>query len=241
MKKTLTFVTLLAGAVAAYSQGTVNTVDYGSSYTFHVYNNQTTAPTGSVTAYTVTYNGFISGTEYYGNVSNDKPTANKGNAVYDTGTALSGAGFDAQLLAAPNTGDSLSALSTLGGVLHYYTSATLIGTVTAGTTTTIPAPALPGPASEGGTGGTVALAAWVNSGTLGAAATLLQAQEDNYAWGISPLSSIASLGGTPAGYTPVTPPTIGIDSFSIALPVPEPSTIALAVMGASALLFRRRK
>jgi hypothetical protein len=33
----------------------------------------------------------------------------------------------------------------------------------------------------------------------------------------------------------------GLESFSLTAAVPEPSTIALGVMGASALLFRRKK
>ncbi len=236
MKKTLTLVTLLAGAVAGYSQGTVSETDYGTSFQFHVYNNQTAVPQGNTTAYTVTFGGYTSGTEYYGNVSNDKPTGNSGNAVYNTGTVLSGTGFDAQLLGAAYTGDALSALSTIGSVIHF----TSTGLVTGGVTTGIPG-STPGTVANGGTGGTIALAAWANTGSLGAATSLATAQADGYNWGISQVISIASLGGTPPTGTPVTPPYLGIDSFSIAQTVPEPSTIALAVMGASALLFRRRK
>jgi hypothetical protein len=37
------------------------------------------------------------------------------------------------------------------------------------------------------------------------------------------------------------PPLEGLESFSLTTAVPEPSTIALGVIGASTLLFRRRK
>lgn len=48
-----------------------------------------------------------------------------------------------------------------------------------------------------------------------------------------------TLTGNPAGQPPVTPGAlVGMPSFNL---VPEPSTIALAVLGGVALLFRRRK
>jgi hypothetical protein len=58
--------------------------------------------------------------------------------------------------------------------------------------------------------------------------------------------TLGPLGGTPpGGLPPVTPPDLGglngangLQSFAI---VPEPSTIALGVLGAAALLLRRRK
>jgi hypothetical protein len=50
------------------------------------------------------------------------------------------------------------------------------------------------------------------------------------------------LGGTPTGAPPITPPDLGgaqgLQSFPV---VPEPSTIALGLLGAAALLYRRRK
>jgi hypothetical protein len=239
MKKTLTVMTLLAGAVAGYAQGVVSMQDYGTAYEYHVYGPQTTAPTGAVTSYTTSYGGYASGLEYMGNVSNDQPTASEGTAVYNTGTALSGTGYDAQLLGAANTGDMLSSLSTLGSVYHFQTSPAALGWVNAsGDTTAIPN-STPGTAAEGGNGATIALAAWDNTGADGAAATLLAAQQDGYAWGISEVVNIAATGG--ASSPPTTPPTLGIESFSIAVPAPEPSTIALGVMGVSALLFHRRK
>jgi hypothetical protein len=51
--------------------------------------------------------------------------------------------------------------------------------------------------------------------------------------------TLGALGGTPASGPPLTPPNLdGLESFTV---VPEPSTIALGVLGAAALLLRRRK
>jgi len=51
--------------------------------------------------------------------------------------------------------------------------------------------------------------------------------------------TIAQLGGTPAGGAPIPTPSLnGLTGFVL---VPEPSTIALGVLGAAALLYRRRK
>jgi hypothetical protein len=245
MKKTLTVMTLLAGAMAAYSQGLVNSLDYGSSFEAHIYNVQTSAPTGNVTAYTTVYGGYTSGTEYTGNVSNDQPAADSGNAVYNTGTALTGSGFDAQLLGAANTGDALSTLSTLGNIYNFYTLPGLQGLFSGGNTTTIPG-STPGTVAEGGNGATIALAVWANSGAEGSATTLRQAQQDGYAWGISQPANVSATGGVPpTGLPVVPPPMVGVDSFSLGGSleevVPEPSTIVLGLMSASALLFRRRK
>jgi len=52
--------------------------------------------------------------------------------------------------------------------------------------------------------------------------------------------TISQLGGTPAGGAPIPTPSLnGLQGFALA--VPEPSTMALGVLGAAALLFRRRK
>lgn len=233
MKKTLVTVALLAGAVSGYSQGAVSMTDYGSSYLYHVYGVQPAAPTGNVTTDVVTYGGYTT-TEYQGNVSSDKPTSAQNTGVYSTGTALSGTAFDAQLLGLTGTGDSLSSLLPLGSVFNFTTAGLLNAS---GKAVTIPN-SQPGSAAQGGTGATIALAAWAANGVDGAATSLSAAQADGYAWGISDVVSIAALGGSSS--PPTTNPTIGITSFSLGS-VPEPSTIALGVMGASALLFRRRK
>jgi hypothetical protein len=58
--------------------------------------------------------------------------------------------------------------------------------------------------------------------------------------GQSQIFTVDALGGTPpGGGLPVATPTL--DNLSAFTLVPEPSTIALGVLGAAALLFRRRK
>jgi hypothetical protein len=228
MKKTITVMTLLAGAVSAYSQGTINFSDYNAQYGQAVY-----APSTGATV-SVTYNGYTV-MEVQGASAADKPSG--GTTVY-SGTPLSGTGFDAQVLAAPGENDTLLQLAPIGAPVFFGTSTTIPGRfVTAGqgypTTTTTPS--VPGSGVNGSV--TVALAAWQNNGTAGAATTLAEAQSDGYEWGISALGNIAATGG--GSITPPLLPAVA-GSFSLGS-VPEPSTIALGVLGASALLFRRRK
>jgi hypothetical protein len=54
--------------------------------------------------------------------------------------------------------------------------------------------------------------------------------------------TVSNLGGTPAGAPPITPPSLnGLQSFDLQPTIPEPSTIALATLGAAAFFIRRRK
>ncbi|HEV8542361.1 MAG TPA: PEP-CTERM sorting domain-containing protein [Verrucomicrobiae bacterium] len=61
--------------------------------------------------------------------------------------------------------------------------------------------------------------------------------------GQSGVVAVPALGGAPpSGAPPVpTPDLSGLQSFTVAGTTPEPSTIALGVLGAAALLLRRRK
>jgi len=53
--------------------------------------------------------------------------------------------------------------------------------------------------------------------------------------------TVSNLGGTPPGGLPITPPSLnGLQSFDL-VTTPEPSTIALAALGAAAFFIRRRK
>jgi len=63
-------------------------------------------------------------------------------------------------------------------------------------------------------------------------------------WGQSNDVTVPALGGTPASGAPIpTPELAGLQGFTLTLnpTVPEPSTIALGVLGAAALFIRRRK
>jgi hypothetical protein len=65
--------------------------------------------------------------------------------------------------------------------------------------------------------------------------------------GESGIITVGALGGIPASGPPITPPDLGGAAAGQGLPatgfavIPEPSTMALGLLGAAALLFRRRK
>lgn len=222
MKKSLTMLALLAGAVSGYSQGQVDFTDYGGVLQQQIFNVQTSAPSGAQ-AVSVTYGGKTVN-EYVGSTANAQELP-PGSAVFAAGTALSGSGFDAELFTSATPNDTIADLSAVTGILHFSTTANGAGfpKSVALVTTTIPT----------GVTGTMAIAAWASTGVDGAATTLATAQADGYAWGFSTTGALtpnASPGPIPAD----------IEGFSLGT-VPEPSTIALGVMGASALLFRRRK
>jgi hypothetical protein len=237
MKKTLTVITLLAGAVAGYSQ-TVTFADYSQPGYMEqqVFNTQAVQPAGS-TPEQVTMGGSTI-LEYLGSTSVD---TSPGTVVF-AGTAFSGNSFDAQVLAGAGAGDAVNTLTTLGAVEHFYTVAgTSLGMFKGNQTLTVPV--------DAGENVTVAFAAWtVNAtGLLGSATTLAEAQTDTlsgdagYAWGVSTTANL--IAATGAENSPLMPESI--EGFAVGTEyiggLPEPSTIALGVMGASALLFRRRK
>jgi len=103
------------------------------------------------------------------------------------------------------------------------------------------------PTVAGGSAVTLGIAAWFNGG--GTYTTLLAAQGATpgtapYGW--SPVGTENVGGGT--GQPPFLPglgdtatSAGGITSFSLVTPTPEPSTIALGVIGASAFLMRLRR
>jgi len=216
MKKALTAVALLAGAVTGFSQGQISMFDYGGSFAIQVFTQDASG------AIPVSWGGF-SGTEQQGNtINNDNP----GTTTY-TGTPL-GAGYTVELLAGAAgsplasltevAGSSVSAWNSGGGA-GYWNAPTLLASIPGITTTA-----------------QVAIAAWNNEG--GTITSLAAAQAAGDPWGISATATTAAL-----GYNTVTPPYLpaGVTSFSLATTVPEPSTIALGVIGASAFLMRLRR
>lgn len=234
MKKTLAVITLLAGAGSAYSQGTVNFFDYSTSFRQQFFSSQTL---GASTV-AVSYGGY-SGYEEMGSTAAgiERP---KGTTVYATGALLSGTGFDAQLLAAPGLNDALVTLLPTGPVVHFFTGSVSAGLYLSGGNVPIPGTT---PGNGSSSTATVAVAVWANNGIDGAADTLAQAQADGYAWGVSNTGNLNYLGGwaVPVPWSSPDMPS-SITSFSmIAEAVPEPGTIVLGVLGASAFLFRRRE
>jgi len=254
MKKTLTLVALMAGAVGVYAQGTVVWSDYVSGFSIDVWSPNTQSP----------------GVVQQGNTSTDNPA---GTTVY-TGVPIGGASTSAGTTATSyGNGDEYTI-----GLYASTSSATAVSLAgTADLVATSPfydtggtgkAGILEGPAFGGGPGyaggwtanfgvptpvsltGTssgsagsaqLQLAAWYNdNGTYTSYAAALAAGVPT---GYSVVGSLSGLGGANASGPPSTAPNLGaagITSFSLAT-VPEPSTIALGIIGASAFLMRLRR
>lgn len=143
---------------------------------------------------------------------------------------LQGAGYSAQLLAANGAGALESAL-VAAPVVTTFRTGTAAGQVATATATLTGVP-------ENSPAATVMMVAWDNKGGLYPTWT-----EARVAWeagliaaGKSGPFTVEAIGGTqPAPYL------LNLKSFNIYL-IPEPSTFALAGLGAAALMiFRRRK
>jgi hypothetical protein len=241
MKKTLTVISLLAGAVSGYSQGAIAFNEYTTALRQAVYNVQPAQYNNT----SVSYGGYTT-TETLGSSTAAIQTKETppGTTVYAAGSQLSGTAFSAELLVGPAGLTSLSGtvngvgLLPWGGsngipasVAGFKTGANNTGMINSTAGVTLPTQTY----YAVGDSVSVAIAAWNNEG--GTITSLLAAQQANDPWGISNIEQSGAT--TAAPNTPVALPA-GLESFSLGS-VPEPSTIALGVMGASTLLFRRRK
>jgi hypothetical protein len=232
MKKTLiATAVLLAGVVAGYSQGEITFQAGGPSSTG--FKQVIYSQNAANTEVSVTYNGYTV-SEQQGSTS-VAPETPLGTTVYG-GTLLTGTGYDAELLGAAGSGDALANLVPLtqtGGaaaILNFYTGGAASGTIS-GSYAVVAELAGGGPT-------TIAIAAWNNEG--GTITSLAAAQAAGDPWGISALANITSVAAPSTPALMSTASDLNL-SFSLGTAVPEPSTIALGVMGISALLFRRRK
>jgi len=219
MKKLVITISLLAGATAAYSQGELNWSDYQGA-------------AGSLPAFSIEI--FAPGAGGPGNTSADFPA---GNATY-AGAPLSGAGFTVGLY------DGLTA----SAVQNAVSSGTPIATdnftsgfggrwdVSGGN----PATTAVDSQNASGTAVFVEIAAWNNDGaTIGSYAAAIAGGQP--AGNSGPSSGTTTLGG--GGSPPAIAGTlagIGITDFALST-IPEPSTIALGVIGASTFLLRLRR
>jgi len=227
MKKSITgAVALLAGAFVAHSQGTVSFASYLSS---------------STTGYSLlTLNGTPVG----------------GTSTTTTGTPLgdiaNGGDWTVALYANTGPGDAASTLTQTvidgSGSPGTPVTSTLAGGGTGagyvGTWFSSAIADIPGQPTTGGTPATVQLYAWYNDG--GTIATYNAAVAAGVPAGFSKTATVASTGGPQVGAPNATAPTLPFGSLgNVAMTatstIPEPSTIALGVMGASAFLLRLRK
>jgi len=137
---------------------------------------------------------------------------------------------------APINGDTTGGTAQLflvgsGGVLTPLTPTTVFRTGAAAPYVSAQVVDVPGVTP--GTSATFVLQAWTG-GTSYDTATGLRGQSDPF--------TVSNLGGTPPGGLPITPPSLnGLQSFTLNPVTPEPSTIALAALGAAAFFIRRRK
>lgn len=220
MKRLLIIAGVLTCAVGAYAQGTI------------VLNNRVV---GSVVApiYGPEGNNPASTTILQGNDASGFPV---GTQTY-TGTTSKpvGTGYTAQIWAGPLGTPDASLTAVAAGSTTFRTGAAAGFIVQPAADIAIPG--VPG-------GGTAAmeLRAWDNRG--GTITTWAQALADNTVLrGSSSLFNTLPL-GDPNGTPPTTAPfMVGLTSFNLySTAVPEPTTIALGVLGAAGLLlFRRRK
>jgi len=267
MKKTLIISALLAGSLSAYSQGTVSFADRATDMTIHIFapqlGNSAVEVTGDQGLANGTAVGGVSADIYdnntvdgnYGGTSvaqaGTAGTFTTGGSVVYTGGAIgntlagfataaglynfnNGSDYTVQLWASTNglLNQPLAALVPI----TQYTTTIATSSVNGGAFKNVTLSSDPGiPGSAGGSA-TIALVCWYNGGVGLTYAASYAAGDPT---GISPLDNISALGGT--GSPPATNPDMqGLESFSLA-EIPEPSTIALGVIGASTLLFRRRK
>jgi hypothetical protein len=163
-----------------------------------------------------------------GNVLFDNLKAGATQFITDAdGSKLSGTGFLAQLYA----GADANSLAPVGAALSFRTGAAAGFVSTAGVDATRTIPGV----ATGGTANFLQIRAWDATG----GATYDAAVGSGKHFGSSAIFSAANLGGPDAGGGPAHTPAnlTNFKGFSL---IPEPSTIALGVLGAAALLLRRR-
>ena len=222
MKKILLISASLMLAAAAFPQGSVVFDNQATGVKALVYGVDPANPNSPKTGQTST--GTPAGSQTYG------------------GTLLAGTGFTATLWAlnaANVTGnDAANNLVQVGAPVAFRAAGLFSGRVAASAANPVVQDV-----TDASQHATFQLRAWDNQG--GTITTWAQAVAARTALGYSPLFTVQqSLGGFPTGpgLPPTTPPNlIGLQSFQL-FAVPEPSTIALGILGAGCLfLLRRRK
>lgn len=227
----VTVMTLLAGAVSTYAQNaSISMNDYaGIVGRIEVFPPQSLANSPQF----VSVNGY-SGYEEMGQPPNTY-LISPGFTVYNTGRSTIGPGFDVGLLAADGivatSYNQLTAVPNLAISTWLNNSGSPLNN-NYGMWNTGAIASFPGKSSLA----SLAIAVWQNYGAAGPATTSAQAQADGYEWGVSDIATatVLTTGGSP-GFLPGT-----LTSFSLADPVPEPSTLLFAIAGGSVFLFRKR-
>jgi hypothetical protein len=266
MKKILIVGLLSACTAGVYAQGTLVFYNNFSDLQFQIYAPNPASPSIEQTGDTASQ-AAISGTSgtptvYGGQVIGGSSFSGTAPAQ-PTGLYSDGNLFTAQIYASPaGTGSgSIPAFGSLSPVSQYienFTTSGGVGNAFLNQATLTTDPGIPGtgydnsgvhgsPSQHILNNANVAVAAWYNMG--GTITSLAAAQAAGVPNGestvvlVSGLGEPASVETASAGHTaqPTTPTEpYGLQSFSLAA-TPEPSTIAMGVMGACAFLARRRK
>jgi hypothetical protein len=219
MKKILLFSLSLVVAVGAFAQGTIN------------FNNNVT---GQLTARIYDLSPEAPTVQKRGNPTNGVPA---GTTAY-TGAALSGTGYVAELWGLVGGGAAEASLEKLAS--STFRTGTGAGILFGNLSTAVPnTPSFASGGAAGGYIGTFQIRAW-NVGLSGPAATWATVMNSAVIpHGSSVLVTSGQLGGT--GNPPVVTPNLtGLTSFNLVV-VPEPSAIALGVLGLGTLMFLRRR
>jgi hypothetical protein len=249
MKKILLTSILSVGALGLHAQGVLFFTDYGINIITHIYSPNLSAPTTA---------------QVTGNTGLDSPTGSTAypNAVLLGGANASGAngvynnGADWTVQVEALGGQTLAvALSSLVPVTQYTTTlATSVSAAAGAGQWAVPAIASdPGVPNSPGLTPTadLAVACWYSGPTAGGlvgVSSLAAAETTPGAvWGETPevvdfaLAPVQS--EEPAGsFAPTQAPDLTTPTFGLTqTAAPEPSTIALGVMAASAFIVRRRK
>jgi hypothetical protein len=235
MKKIVVLASCMAaGALSVHAQGVVWNNHEPGAVVSHIYGPDAADPSSEesgniATAYSgATPNGdFPTGSTVYGGTLLGGSAAGA-TAVSDTGN---GSIWSAALYGAPGSGDAVNTLTLVPG------STTTLNVSNVKLAGFVVAPASDPVVTGSAYGGTVTLqaVAWYNNG--GQYGTLAAAEAANVPTGESTPFNV-TLAGSPTASDPV---LTGLTSFDLTTTsTPEPSTIALGVMGASAFLLRRR-
>jgi len=240
MKKTLIAVSIMAGAAGAYAQGEVNWADSQSGMSISILSPSVGTPTTEETGQTAldnpagatVYTGGYIGGALTGNGTGIGPTPAVGG--YDSIDYQNAGNFTAGLYI------STSAAGLTAAILTGAPAATapLLGGFDAGLYSTTVSPYLSGLSI--GTPVFVGIAAWYSGGGATSFATsYAESLAGDSVQGYVETDAPVALGGGTG--VPASLAGLGLTSFSLAGAVPEPSTIALGVIGASTFLMRLRR
>jgi hypothetical protein len=262
MKKIVTTIVLLAGAASVYSQGQINYSDYTpgatAGFVIHIWSPQLATPgvetTGNSTTPFANSGAGLAGDAPTG-TSNPGYTGQmiggSGSGASATLNYANGDSFNVELYAGAGTVATFAGLNPIPGTLttladggfgnsyaglYFPTGSGLLKLDGTGGTPTVAA----------GGAFTAGIAAWFNGNGTYPTLAAAQASAGAAPWGVSPVGTENAGGGTanPALLPGLGNPNTlagGITSFSLVTPTPEPSTIALGVIGASAFLMRLRR